>query len=147
MRLEVERIFRLCTLLFPGHDFHSAHVGLQSKSAVVRGQALDFIEGVLRPDMRRLLLPLVDPDVAPRERARLAERVLGSAIGGPEEAVAALAGSRDPWLQSCAAYAIGELGLRHMETSLDVWAEDPDPLLRQTARQAKQRLSDDGRQG
>jgi AAA family ATP:ADP antiporter len=141
MRLEVERIFRLCTLLFPGHDFHSAHAGLESASAVVRGQALDFLEGVLRPDMRRLLLPLVDPDVSPRERARLAERVLGSAIGGPAEAVSALAGSRDPWLQSCAAYAIGELGLRHMETSLDAWAEDPDPLLRQTARQARQRLS------
>jgi hypothetical protein len=91
--------------------------------------------------MRRLLLPLVDPDVTPRERARLADRLLGSAIGGPEEAVTALAGSRDPWLQSCAAYAIGELGLRHMETSLDAWAEDPDPLLRQTARQAQQRLS------
>jgi hypothetical protein len=147
MRLEVERIFRLFTLLFPGHDFHSAHVGLQSGSAVVRGQALDFLESVLRPDMRRLLVPLVDPDVAPRERARLAERILGSAIGGPREAVSALAGSHDPWLQSCAAYAIGALGLRDMEASLDAWAKGPDPLLRQTARQAKQRLSGDGPQG
>jgi AAA family ATP:ADP antiporter len=147
MRLEVERVFRLLSLLFPDRDFHSAHVGLESGNAVVSGQALDFLESVLRPDMRRLLLPVIDPDVTLRERARLADRVLGSAVERPEQAIEALAGSHDPWLQSCAAYAIGELGLRHMAASLDAWAKDPDPLLRQTARQAKQRLSEDGDPG
>ena len=141
MGQEVERIFRLLTLLFPGHDFHSAFVGLQSGNAVIRGQALDFLESVLRPGMRRLLMPLIDGDVGLAERARLAERMVGSTLPRPEEAVAALAGSRDSWLRSCAAYAIGAFGLRGMESMLDEWAEDADPLLRETVRQAKRRLT------
>ena len=67
--------------------------------------------------------------------------MVGSTLPRPEEAVAALAGSRDSWLRSCAAYAIGAFGLRGMESMLDEWAEDADPLLRETVRQAKRRLT------
>jgi AAA family ATP:ADP antiporter len=140
MGQEVERIFRLLALVFPGHDFHSAFVGLRSPSPVVRGQALDFLESVLRPPMRRLLIPLVDGDIGAAERARLAERMVGHEVGGPAEAVEALAGSHDPWLRSCAAYAIGAFGLQGMAARLDEWAADPDPLLRETVRQARERL-------
>jgi AAA family ATP:ADP antiporter len=147
MRHERERIFRLLSLLFPGHDFHSAHVGLESRDHVVRGQALDFLESILRPGMRRLLLPLIDPDVTQEERVHIAQRVVGPAVERPEQAVAALAGSQDPWLRSCAAYAIGELGLPEMASFLEAWAEDPDPLLRQTARDARRRLTGEDRRG
>jgi hypothetical protein len=36
---------------------------------------------------------------------------------------------------------IGAVGPRELGSSLDAWAEDPDPLLRETVRQAKERLS------
>jgi hypothetical protein len=147
MRQERERIFRLLSLLLPGHDFHSAHAGLESRNHVVRGQALDFLESILRPGMRRLLLPLIDPDVTQEERVQLAQRVVGPAVERPEQAVAALAGSQDPWLRSCAAYAIGELGLPEMAPFLDAWAEDADPLLRQTARDARRRMAEEDRRG
>ena len=60
---------------------------------------------------------------------------------GPRRAVAALVGTGDPWLRSCAAYAIGALGLRSLAPQLDAWADDPDPLLRETVRQARARLA------
>ena len=50
--------------------------------------------------------------------------------------------SGDPWLRSCAAYAIGALGLKSLASELDAWQNDPDPLLCETVRQAKRRLSE-----
>jgi hypothetical protein len=61
-------------------------------------------------------------------------------VGSREEAVEVLALSRDPWLQSCAAYAIGELRLAHFAETVDRWAEDADPLLRATAVAAREKL-------
>jgi hypothetical protein len=48
--------------------------------------------------------------------------------------------SRDPWLQSCAAYAIGELRMAHLAHLVDAWADDGDPLLRTTAVAARDKL-------
>jgi hypothetical protein len=44
-------------------------------------------------------------------------------------------------MRSCAAYAIGSLGLKTLEDHLDRWVDDPDPLLRETVRAAKERLA------
>jgi ATP:ADP antiporter, AAA family len=141
MDLEVERIFRLLSLLFPHQDFHSAHVGLQSANPVIHDQALDFLDSILRPELRSLLLPLIDGEVSIKERLRLATQRLGAPLVNPEQAVAALASSGDPWLRSCAAYTIGALGLSSLAPLLEAWAQDADPLLRETVRQAVERLA------
>ena len=141
MREELERIFRLLDLLFPQRDFRSAWVALQSGDRVIHDQALDLLDSLLQPGLRQLLVPLVDPAVDERERTALAQRLVGVPLDGPEAAVAALVGTGDPWLRSCAAYAIGALGLRSLAPQLDAWADDPDPLLRETVRQARARLA------
>jgi AAA family ATP:ADP antiporter len=141
MDQEVERIFRLLSLLFPHYDFHSAYVGLQSRNAVVHDNALEFLDNILKPQLRNVLVPLLDSDVSIAERMRLAAKQVGAMVAGPEEAVAALVASDDAWLKSCGAYAIGSLGLKSLEPQLDGCLEHPDPLLRETARQAKLRLA------
>jgi AAA family ATP:ADP antiporter len=142
MRQELERIFRLLDLLHRGRGFRSAWVALQSGNAIVHDQALDLLESALRPEARALLVPLVDPDVTEDERVRLAGRLVGAPMETPDEAVAALAGSGDPWLRSCAAYAIGALGLRAFEPDLEAWSREPDPLLREAVRQAQVKLAE-----
>ena len=76
------------------------------------------------------------------QRLRLAERLVGHAVDGPEAAVQALIGTGDPWLRSCAAYAIGALGLSALAPQLAEWENDADPLLRETVRQARARLAE-----
>jgi AAA family ATP:ADP antiporter len=144
MREELERIFRLLDLIVPRRGFRSAWVALQSGNTVIHDQALDLLESVLRPEMRALLVPLVDPEVGEAERVRLAQRLVGAPVESPEQAVAALASTGDPWLRSCAAWAIGALGLVSLEGHLDAWREDPDPLLRETVRQARVALQERG---
>ncbi len=141
---ELERIFLLLGLLHQGIDFRAAWEGLRSGNPVLHDQALDLLEGELRPEMRSLLVPLIDPVVHGAERMRLAEKLAGTPVDSPVEAVKELAGTGDPWLKACAAYAIGALGLRELEEYLETWARDPDPLLREAVRQARETLTTDG---
>ena len=127
MREELERIFRLLDLLHPRRDFRSAWAALRSGNAFIHGQALDLLDSALRPEMKRLLVPLVDPEVTEAQRVRLAHRLVGAPLETPEEAVAALAGTGDPWLRSCAAYAIGAQGLRSLEPQLRGLERGPRP--------------------
>jgi len=142
---ELERVFRLLDLLQPKGDFRSAWTALRSGNPVLHDHALELLESLLHPAMRSLVAPLIDPAVSEGERVRLAERLAGSPIEGPTRAIEALVGTGDPWLRSCAAYAIGALGLRDLEPQLEQWRDDPDPLLRETVRQARERLAADGR--
>jgi AAA family ATP:ADP antiporter len=141
MEQEVERIFRLLGLLYPRYDLHSAYFGLRSSDAVAHDNALEFLDNVLRPQLRRVLVPLFDIGVSVSERVRLANRLVSAKVESREQAVAALLSSEEPWLKSCGAYAVGMLGLRQLERELDRCLEHADPLLRESARQAKLRLA------
>lgn len=152
MQQEVERIFRLIGLLIRDADVYSAYLGIESGNRTVRSNALEFLDTILKPQLRGLLLPIIDPTVTVAERMRLANGIVGAPVATREEAVVALLHSDDPWLRSCGAYAVGTLGLRDLEPELDRWLEADDPLLRETARAAKRTLAgpavaaDDGAQ-
>jgi ATP:ADP antiporter, AAA family len=140
MGQELERIFRLLGLLYPHLDVHSAYLGLQAEKATVYDNALEFLDNVLKPQLRAILVPLLDGRVSVRERAAIADRFVYAKIESQEQAVEALVASDDPWLRSCGAYAIGNLGIKSLEGQLDRCLNDADPLLRETARSAKHRL-------
>jgi len=140
MQQELERIFRLLGLLYPRLDLHSVYFGLQSSNANVHDNALEFLENVLKSQLRGILLPLLDGKVSAQQRAVIAERFVRAKVGNREQAVAELLTSDDPWLKSCGAYAIGTFAIKSLEDKLGECLEHPDPLLRETARVAKIRL-------
>ena len=102
---------------------------------------LEFLDNTLRPELRELLVPLIDSGVGLEDRVRRADALLGTRVETSEEAVSMLIHSGDPWLRSCAAYAIGTLGLSSMEAELEAWENDPDPLLVETVRHAREKLA------
>lgn len=140
MQQELERIFRLLGLLYPHLDLHSVYFGLQSKNPSVYDNALEFLENVLKSQLRATLLPLLDGKVTSRQKAVIGERFVRAKMESREQAVAELLTSDDPWLKSCGAYAIGTFAIKSLEGKLGECLEHPDPLLRETARAAKNRL-------
>ncbi len=140
MEKETERIFRLLKILYPQYDLHSAYVGLQSTAPVVHDNAVEFMDSVLPPEVRALIIPLFDREITVEARVASANRLLGSSLGDREEAIEVMALSDDPWLRSCAAYAMGEMRLTRFAGRLDEWSADPDPLLRATALDAREKL-------
>jgi AAA family ATP:ADP antiporter len=141
MEKETERIFRLLKILYPQYDLHSAYVGMQSDDPVVHDNSVEFMDSVLPPEVRSLIIPLFDRNVTVPQRIATANRVMGSAIGDREEAIEVMALSEDPWLRACAAYAMGEMRLTRFAAKLDEWSrDDADPLLRATAVDAREKL-------
>lgn len=100
MSQELERIFRLMGLISPEISLEDAYVSMQSENNQVRANALEYLEHVLRPDLREVLLPLIDRQVSDSERAQLANRFVGAPMGTTDEAMATLLASDDPWLRS-----------------------------------------------
>jgi ATP:ADP antiporter, AAA family len=102
MDQELERIFRLIGLAMPGVDLHSAYVALNAADRSVRANALEFLETTLKPDLARLLLPLIDPQVTLQQRVRMANRLVGASIDSVDGAIDTLLASEDSWLRQTA---------------------------------------------
>jgi len=143
LQQELERIFRLLGLLYPNVDLYAVYLGLQSKDKTVYDNALEFLENVLKSALRVTLVPLLDGRVTPKERARMADRLVRTKLENREQAVSELVSSEDPWLKSCGAYAIGSFRIKSLSSELERCLGHADPLLRETARAAKLRLKAD----
>jgi ATP:ADP antiporter, AAA family len=141
MEQELERIFRLMALLLPHVGLHDAYVGVRSSNSLVRANALELLDNVLGPELRQVLVPLLDSQVTTEERIALANRLVGAPLDTAEQAVATLLGSEDAWLRSCAVYAVGALQLHDLEDELRRFDETADPILKQSVRAARQRLA------
>ena len=103
--------------------------------------ALEFIDTILPPEIRAVLMPIIDRDVSIRERIQRANQLLGSTLVGREEAVEVLTQSAD-LAAARAAYTIGELHLHRFVPVLEEWSRDQDALLRAAAQEALQKLKD-----
>lgn len=119
MKHEVERIFRILDLLYPHDDLSSAYVGLQSRNLIVRDNALEFLDNVLKTEFRRMMVPLLDCKVTLAERASIANRLIPARIETSEEAISVLVRSNDPCLRSWGASAVGMFGLKSLERELN----------------------------
>jgi AAA family ATP:ADP antiporter len=145
MEQELERIFRLMALLFPQAGLHDAYVGVRSSNQIVRANALEFLDNVLKPELRHVLVPVLDSHVTVGERIALADRLVGAPLESAQQAVATLLASDDPWLRSCAIQAVGTLQLRDLAPELQRYESSSDPLVRQSVVAARARLAHEER--
>ena len=143
MDQELERIFRLMSLLFPDADLQDAYVGLRSTNPTIRANALEFLDNVLAPALRQLIVPVLDPQVTLAERIALGNRFVGAPLTSAEQAIATLLGSEDAWLQTSAAQAVGVLRLHGLAPQLTRLASSADPALHDVAEAALRQLSGD----
>lgn len=134
----IERIFRLLGLLYPHRDIHHAYYGLRSPRMQVRANAVEFIDNLLSPGLRKLLLPLIDSKESLEHRVRRGRALWKWKDLTRDEAVATLLHSTDHWLCACAIYAIGELRLTRLYGTLPALTQSPDPLLSETATRVLQ---------
>ncbi len=138
---EIERIFRILSLLYPATDFRSAHYGLRSSDVTARDHALEFLELALDGDLRKTLVALLDPTTPLDERVVPILRRTGVDAPTPAELVTALVESEDPWLKACGISSVGALGLRDLAGRVEACLDSEDELLRETARAAKKQLA------
>ncbi len=114
MKEELERIFRLMQLLFPVTTCTVPTLGFNRR---MRWFTITLLSSSTTFSSRKCAGCWCRCWIAKSasRSGELANRLVGTKVETREEVVAALMHSQDPWLKSCAAYAIGILGLNFLE--------------------------------
>lgn len=135
MDQEEQRIFDLLGLTRPDVDVAALHAALRSSSRTARANALELLSYLGDSQLRELLVPLLDGDVA--ERIRTADRIVGFPIESDEDAVRGMLASDSPWRQAWGVQAAARLRLRGLGPEIArLLGRSDDPLLRESAREA-----------
>src|SRR5690606_2191590 len=56
----LERIFRLLGLKYPPDDIFIIYKSIQSKQSEMRNDALEYLDNLLEPNLKKVLIPLVE---------------------------------------------------------------------------------------
>jgi HEAT repeat protein len=131
-RRVIERIFVLLGLRYRPEDMESAYHGFVSSEARLRSSALEFLDNLLRQNLRGHILPLLEPseDGAVVQAGR---PLFGDPIDRRSQALAYLIGGDDAWLRACALFDLPHSGEDRLGEHLDTASKDPDPIVRETA--------------
>jgi AAA family ATP:ADP antiporter len=137
----MERIFRLLGLAYPPEDIYSAYLGIVSDRKAMRASAVEFLDNLLKSDLKKYLLPIVD-EVSMDLAARRGRELFGIAIFTRDEAVRFVLESADPWLRACAIFAAGDSVSGEVEERVRAAARDSDRIVRETAQLMLSRWSE-----
>lgn len=133
----LRRLFRTLSLVYPRRETRLAYRGLMSKNARLRAQAVEYIESVLSPEHRRIVIPIVeetggDRAGTVRERTSLVD------------ALKELSGIPDPWLVAVVLYVAGEMKVRSLEGLAVGATRASHPYIQEMGRWAAAELAVEG---
>jgi len=140
MEDNLKLIFRLLGLLFPLKDIHAAYYGVKSDDVRQRDHAIEFLDSLLPATLKQSLIPLIDrraSTTAPEVKVA----VFPSGRTTFDDRLAAVVRGPDPWLASCALYAIGEQKMATLTEAVRDALGASDSLVRETAVLAWRRLT------
>jgi HEAT repeat protein/MFS family permease len=136
----LEIIFRLLGLQYSQRDIYFAYSALKDPRSERRTSAIEFLDNLLQKDLKSIILPLVEESSAER-LIDYASRLFGLEPNSRGEALRLILQQRDVWLRAC---ALHEIGATCMKDLLDICrrlADDPEPLIRETAEWACKRCA------
>jgi AAA family ATP:ADP antiporter len=97
----------LLGLLYDREDMDGVYRGLRSTQPRVRAHAIEFLDNLLKGEVKNYVFPLID-DIALENVADEGEKLLQLKIQHVEQAYAALFDLNHPWLSACALHALAE---------------------------------------
>jgi ATP:ADP antiporter, AAA family len=137
---KLEVIFRLLGLAYPQKDIYSAYTALKGTRADRRSAALEFLDNVLRSNLKSIILPLLE-ESSPDALADRAKSLFKIHQPQRDDALRALLDQPDNWLAACALREIGERRIHELADKCRALAAASDPLRRETAAWALAQIS------
>ncbi len=131
-----ERIFLLLSFVHDPHSILQARDNLQLASAEKRAYALEVIDVLVSPELKRMVLPLLtdaDPGQKLQQLRGLFPQKPRDRQQRLQEIIAAPPGQFTTWTQACALYAVGRLAADALGETVAVALSAPEPLVRETA--------------
>ena len=93
---ELERVFSPPPTLVSASGFALASLWIAIEERDRLYNALEFLENVLKSQLRAILVPLLDGKVSPKQRATIAERFVRAKVGDREQWSPAMIPGRNP---------------------------------------------------
>jgi len=129
----LERIFRLLGLTYPQKDIYGAYLGVISHRKELHASAVEFLDNVLKKEVKKYLFPIVDT-ITDESRMRRGQELFGVHIATPEAALKHLLEGRDPWLKALAIFTLQDNPSEELRKLAKDSLEDPNAVVRETAR-------------
>jgi HEAT repeat protein len=139
MERNLELIFRLLGLQYPMRDIYSAYSALRGTRPAWRTAAIEFLDSLLRQDLRAVILPLLE-ESSPERLIEIARRDFDLRPRRREEVLRTVLEHNDEWLVACALHEAGSTHEKGLENECRRFAEDDRPLVRETAAWAVRQL-------
>lgn len=128
----LERIFRLLSLSYTSKDIHGAYVGITGDRKDLKASAVEFLDNVLRKEVKKYLFPIVD-NVEVGSKIRKGQELFGTLIGDRVSGLEYLLKGDDPWLKACALFSLRSGIPDELRSAVEACKADPHPVVKETA--------------
>ncbi len=131
-----QQIFRLLSLLYRPQDLYLIYNQLREPDAYVRADAIELLDNLIDPGLRRLIFPVLDEDRFLDHADAQSQRPLDT----PQETYRLLQEGiwdHNRWLSVVIVYVVGRLRLESLFAELDRAGQSQTPLLATAARAAR----------
>lgn len=129
----LERIFRLLGLHYPPKDMYDAYLGIKSSNLHIRANSIEFLDNILEPKLKRILIPIVETTRADILIDKPSE-ISGLEIPSEFECIKSILQSHDNWLKTCTIYLVAKTHDKKTINIIPKLTDDPDPMVRETAK-------------
>jgi HEAT repeat protein len=133
-----ERLFRLLGLRYSPNEIYNAYLAIYRRKPGEISAALDYLDGVVDRDLKRVLLPLFD---LPERLPEHGHSLFGIEVKSGEAAIRELVHSGDAWMSACAMAAAAELSLKGLAREIASVGEHAGAETAQVARAAVMTLA------
>ena len=137
----LELIFRLLGLQYPPQDIYNAYEGIVSRNTTLRASAIEFLDNVLRQDIKRYLFPILD-QVSVEFTIQQGRELFGHRMDAIDQALIHLIRGRDTWLRACAMVVMTGTEPPDVIHLVEQARNDPAPLIRETASMVLVKIRD-----
>jgi len=130
-----EIVFRLLGLRYDARDIYSAYLGVTSNKQSLRANAVEFVDNIVYPGLKKYLIPMLDTFAA-RALLEPGERLFRLEIPAEKYGISMLIKGPDNWLKVCVLYFISEIkGVSYLDSVGELRA-DNDRMVAETAKYA-----------
>jgi AAA family ATP:ADP antiporter len=135
---KMERIFRLLGLEYGPDDMFNAYRASTSSKAELRANAIEFMDNVLQPHLKRNILPILDSGL--EELPFTVPKEFSTSALSETESIHSIMESNDKWLVVCALYLMAESKNRELASYAEKFKDYPDPTVQETLSYALEKL-------
>lgn len=128
----LERIFRLLGLKYPSEDVYSIYRNIRSEKQDLRLNALEFLDNLLEPSLRKVLIPIIETAMV-EGVSEAAVRKLNLRIPNEFECLGMLLQGKDVRIKFSALYLIGQLNDQAYIPLLNSCKQSESAKIRQVA--------------